>query len=324
MATAEKQRAAKPPNVVPVVSFDLGNRKVAITDGTQIIAFPSYCMARFARQDIDYSHADYLEHRSFGVDIGARRFIVGKGAGDLGAQPTFGGDKWGLAEQFLFAALSTLGLPQGTHIQALRCSVPDDQSPTQRAPFERLAGREHTFQVNGQEHTLFIERVQIVAEGKMAWYRAIKEGLLPYPHMPNGILDLGGGTAIARIISPNGTIDRAHEKVLQGGTSQLAAMIAAEMGLNNIEGFILDAIANGSFSVHAHNFKPIYDGLLPQWVNGIKGEMRKSWNAINDRYGHILVVGGSANIFRPFVEDNPRYIVAPNPQFYALEAMQNG
>ncbi|MEO1149299.1 MAG: hypothetical protein AAFY26_27715, partial [Cyanobacteria bacterium J06638_22] len=83
----------------------------------------------------------------------------------------------------------------------------------------------------------------------------------------------------------------------------------------------MDAIADGSFSVHAVNFKTAYDALLPAWVDGIRAEMNKAWKPIQNQYAQILIVGGSAPIFAPFVAENPRYVVAPNPQFYALEAM---
>lgn len=325
MATAvQKQRTVAAPKTVPVIAFDLGNRKVAATDGDKIIHFPSYSDRRSARQDLDYSAISFLENKSFGLEIGATAYCVGKIAFDLNAQPTFSGDKWRKVREFLFPALVALGLESGTTISTLRCSVPDDQSPEQRAPFEALAGREHSFVCNGRDYAIAIDRVAMVAEGKTAWYRASREGMFSCPSLRNGVLDLGGGTAIARLITPEGMIDRSREKVLSGGTSQLAQMIAGELNRNGIEGLILDAIADNSFSVYDLNFKAIYDSLLPVWVDGIKAEMRKAWSPINDQYGQILVVGGSTPIFAPFVKDNPRYVIAPNPQFFALEAMQRG
>jgi hypothetical protein len=216
-----------------------------------------------------------------------------------------------------------LGVETNAHIKELRCSIPDDQDLSQRAPFEKLAGQSHQFKVNGLEYTVRIDAVRLVAEGKFAWAQARKEDLLKYPTMLNGVLDLGGGTAIARLIAGDGTIARDYEKVIRGGTSQLASQIASDLGLMNVEGQIMDAIADGSFHVHAHNFKATYDALLPGWVDNIKAEMRKAWQGLGDQYAQVLVVGGSAPIFAPFVTDNPRYVVAPNPQYYALEAMQN-
>jgi len=139
----------------------------------------------------------------------------------------------------------------------------------------------------------------------------------------NAVLDLGGGTAIARLFAPNGTIARDYELVLDGGTSALAARIASEVGLLGCEGQILDAIADGSYAVHAVNFRAIYDALLPQWVDDIRSDINTRWKSIQNQYAQILVVGGSAPLFAPFVAENPRYIVAPNPQFYALEGMHH-
>lgn len=319
-----KTGTTKPVPTIDRISFDLGNRVNALTDGTKTVQFPSYSDRLSSRQDLDFEQPDFKTGQSFRVDIGAQAFKVGAIAGLLTAKPTFSGDKWTKAKEFLFAGLSALGIAPTTHIKELRCSVPDDQDLTQRTPFETLANRTHQFKVNGIEYTVRIDEVKIAAEGKFAWLRAIKDGLLQYPTYLNGVLDLGGGTAIARLIAPNGTIAREFEKVLQGGTSELAAQIAAEVGLMSAEGLIMDAIADGSFSVHAVNFKATYDALLPAWVEGIRAELNKSWRPIQNQYAQILVVGGSTPIFAPFVADNPRYVIAPNPQFYALEAMQNG
>lgn len=328
MTTQKKATSdhVKPPEipVIQRVSFDLGNRVNALTDGDKMINFPSYSDRLSSRQDLDFTQPDFKSGRSFRVDIGAQSFKVGAIAGLLTAKPTFSGDKWSKAREFLFAGLAALGIEKNTHIKELRCSVPDDQDLSQCTPFELLANQAHQFKVNGKEYTIRIDAVRIAAEGKFAWLRAIKEGLLRYPQYLNGVLDLGGGTAIARLIAPDGTIARDFEKVLQGGTSELAAQIAAEIGMVGVEGQIMDAIADGSFSVHAINFKVAYDALLPAWVDGIRAEMNKAWRPIQNQYAQILIVGGSAPIFAPFVAENQRYVVAPNPQFYALEAMQNG
>lgn len=324
-ATAKRNTTTAPDlQILPVVSFDLGNRVNAVTDGAKTVAFPSYSDRLSSRQDLDFAQIDFKAGRSFRVDIGAQAFKVGAIAGMLTARPTFSGDKWTKAREFLFAGLSALGIDTQAHIKELRCSVPDDQDTVQRSPFENLGGQTHQFKVNGTAYTVRIDRVRVIAEGKTAWLRAVKDGLLQYPQYLNGVLDLGGGTAIARLIAPDGTIARDYEKVLQGGTSQLAAEIAAECQLLGAEGQIMDAIADGSFAVHAVDFKAAYDALLPRWVAGIRGELNTAWRPIQSQYAQILVVGGSAPIFAPFVRDNPRYVLAPNPQFYGLEGMQNG
>ena len=307
------------------VSFDLGNRCNAITDGTKTVSFPSYVDRLSSRQDLDMTHADFVENQSFRVDIGAQAFKVGKIAGILAAKPTFAGQKWERVREFLFAGLAALGIETNAVINELRCSVPDDQDLTQVAPYQTLADKTHQFRVNGIEYTVRIDKVRVIAEGKTAWLRAIKEGLYKHPNHPlNGVLDLGGGTAIFRLIGIDGTIARDYEKVLKGGTSKLAADIAAECQLLGAEGLIMDAIADGSFRVHAHDFKSAYDALVPHWVDIIRGEINTVCRPIEHLYAQILVVGGSAPIFEPFVRDKQRYVIAPNPQFFALEGLQNG
>lgn len=328
MATKAKEppveQAKQDIQTIARISFDLGNRVNSLTDGSKIVSFPSYSDRLSARQDLDFTQPDFKEGRSFAVSIGAMNYKVGAIAGLLTAKPTFSGDKWQKCREFLFAGLAALGIEANAHINELRCSIPDDQDSGQRAPFELLADTTHQFKVNGKEYTVRIGSVNIAAEGKFAWLRAVKEGLLKYPQYLNGCLDLGGGTAIARLIAPNGTIARDYEKVLQGGTSELASQIAGEVGLLGVEGQIMDAIADGSFSVHAVNFKAAYDALLPVWVSNIRAEINTAWKPIQNQYAQVLIVGGSAPIFAPFVADNPRYVVAPNPQFYALEGLHNG
>jgi hypothetical protein len=330
MATKTKETittdTAPSPGVqtVPVISFDLGNRFNALTDGVKTVSFPSYSNRLSPNQDLHYDSVDFVEGRSFRVDIGAQSFTVGNIAGVFAARPTFSGEKWLKAKEFLFAGLAALGLDTTAVVSELRCSIPDDQDLSQRTPFETLADKTHQFKVNGIEYTIRIDRVRIVAEGKTAWLRAMKEGLFRYPGSLNGVLDLGGGTAIARLIAPDGTIARDYEKVLKGGTSQLAAEIAAECRLLGVEGKIMDAIADGSFAVNAYDFRAAYEALLPHWVSGIRGELNTAWRPIENHYGQILIVGGSAPIFAPFVKENPRYIPVANPQFFALEGLQNG
>jgi hypothetical protein len=320
---AREPREAPAIQTIDRLSFDLGNRFNALADGRTILNYPSYCAPLSTRQDLDYNSQDFKTGQSYRVDIGATSYKVGAIAGALGSKPTFGTDKWLKAQPFLFAGLAGLGISTQAHVKELRCTVPDDQDIAQCTPFTRLAGQTWEFKVNGRSYAVKIDAVKVAAEGKFAWYRAIKDGLYQYPGYLNAVLDLGGGTAIARLFTPDGTIARDYELVLDGGTSALAAQIAAEVGLLGCEGQILDAIADKSFAVHAVNFRAAYDALLLQWVDSIRSDINTRWKSIQNQYAQILVVGGSAPLFAPFVAENPRYIVAPNPQFFALEGMQN-
>ena len=313
--------SSKTKNQISRISFDLGNRFNAITDGKTIINFPSYSLRKSSRQDVDYSTNDFVNDLSFDVSFGGNSFLVGQIAGSFLAKPTFGGDKWKLVKQFFYAGVSGL-VPQDAVIENLLCTVPDDQDEDQRSPFLNLKGV-HNFTVNGREFNVTVKGVIVAAEGKFAWYRALKEGLYQYPKYLNGVLDLGGGTAIARLFHPDGTIVRDYDLVLDGATSALAAHIAVEVGLIKSEGQILDAIADGTFAVHAINFKTAYDAILPEWIDDIQTQMRTRWKEIHNQFAQILVIGGSAPIIAPFVQDNPRYVIAPNPQFYALEGLQS-
>lgn len=325
LATEAKNLKKVPPyQIIEKLSFDLGNRFNALTDGKELVNYPSYCAPLSSRQDLDFNSEAFKTGQSYRVDIPeAGAFKVGSIAGELASKPTFGGDKWLKAQPFLFAGLAGLGAGDYLRIRELRCTVPDDQNIAQITPFQNLAEQSFEFKVNNKPYSVRIDSVKVAAEGKFGWYRAIKEGLYQYPSYLNGVLDLGGGTAIARLFTPDGTIARDYELVLDGGTSALASQIAAEVGLLGCEGLILDAIADGSFSVHSVNFKAAFESLRLQWVEGIRSDINTRWKSIQNQYAQILVVGGSAPLFAPFVAENPRYIVAPNPQFFALEGMQN-
>lgn len=324
-AEAGKERPAI--QTLPVVSFDLGNRVHAITDGEKLVSFPSYSMPVSARQDWDFSLPAFQEGESFRVDIPmdedyVATYAVGKVAQSLSAHATFAGDKWAKVKENLFAALTAVGVNRQCEIRELRCMVPDDQDPHQVAPFKALQNKTFEFRVNSKEYSVKIGTVRIMAEGRPAWLRAKAEGRFLRPDLSNCVLDLGGGTAIFRVITPDGMIDRSRERVLKGGTSSLAAMIASEAGLEENEGGILDAIADGTFMVGVSNIRGPYQVCLPQWVDRIRGQVRNVTQPINSQYGQILLIGGSVPLYAPVVDGNKRYVIAPDPQFYSLWGLQ--
>lgn len=311
---------------IPVMSFDLGNRKNAATVGKGVIHYPSYAGIKKARQTVDVNSPSFVRNKSFLVEFGSCSYIVGQESAELlEHNPTYTGDKWKKVKEFLFASIHALNIGKTLHIKELRCSVPDDLDEAQCGPFRSMANKTHPFIVNGTEYKVRIDKVVVVAEGVFAWYRAIKENLLQYSGYVNGVLDLGGGTAIGRLINPNGTILRGREVVLDRGTYELANSIAGELRDSKLkESMIMDSIADGTFLVKGVNFKSVYDYILPTWVEGIRSDLNTAWKPLAGSYAQILVVGGSAPLFAPFVSDNPKYVIAPNPQFYGLEGMHNG
>lgn len=316
------------------VSFDLGNRTNAITsDGKKIYCFPSVLKRLSSRQDIDYSSDDFRVGQSFIVEIGSFKYAVGSIAQDLLGKPTFGFEKWGLVKQFLFASIAALGQGKTLRIKELRCSIPDDQDPAQTSPFTGLSGKTHQFKVNGQDYTVHIGSVRLSPEGHFAAYKALKSGLLKYPGFQNCVVDLGGGTAIGRVFMiSNGQLRilRDYEIVLEMGTSTLASTIASELGMNSVEGKILDAIAASVIhnnpkllTVHSTSFEGMLPQLEHEWCSGIRAEIRTKWKPIMPNIAQVLVIGGSAPLFqRNLSGGETRYVFAPDPQFYNLQAMQ--
>ncbi|XZN90758.1 MAG: hypothetical protein ACM65M_24595 [Microcoleus sp.] len=68
--------------------------------------------------------------------------------------------------------------------------------------------REFTF--NGHECLTTIRPVSAVDECRGAYDLALGRSMWRYPNNANGVLDFGGGTAIARLFAPGGGLSRGN------------------------------------------------------------------------------------------------------------------
>ena len=221
---------------------------------------------------------------------------------------------------FLFAALAELGLFGDVHIELLRTVTPDTQQPDQVTALKALEGAHHAT-VDGQTINLVISQVTVHDEGQPAWLMATNQQLWQYPTAMNGILDLGGGTGIARLFSPNGAPIRQSELILPG-TFALAEKIQSFMAGPRCIPEIMDAIENGTFQVPSgREFKSIFEHCLPEWLADIRGEIRSRWAMFDGRYAQIAVVGGSAPLAATLIEENPRYLALEKPQIVSLRGL---
>jgi hypothetical protein len=95
--------------------------------------------------------------------------------------------------------------------------------------------------------------VEPLDETLPAFLYAQSQGFFSFPEVKNAVWDIGGGTAIARIYLPNGTLIHDAEVILPG-TKALAQQVAVEMKeVFNLDfspnlADIMDAIQKGDLS----------------------------------------------------------------------------
>jgi hypothetical protein len=136
-------------------------------------------------------------------------------------------------------------------IECLRVALPDSRH---RENVKRLGELANTYEFtrNGERVYATIRNIQPVDETKPAYCYARANGLFKSPKSVNGVLDLGGGTAIARLYTPSGSAIRGAD-VNVPGTFELASRINAALmpttGQTQDLSLIMDAIANRSFTI---------------------------------------------------------------------------
>jgi hypothetical protein len=153
--------------------------------------------------------------------------------------------------------------------------------------------------------------------------------MFSFPDNPNALWDVGGGTSIARIYLPSGTMVQDAEIILPG-TKELAQQIASEVqavfGLNYSPALadIMDAIARGDYlyGTAKLDFSAIYQDVCEKWVESARAEIRSKWSKYLPNLGEVVVVGGSANLAAPICQaSGDRFWIAPEPQLFNIIAM---
>ena len=219
--------------------------------------------------------------------------------------------------------MGALKLSGDLKIKTLRLATPDTQDASQVERLLSLKGS-HQVVINGKALTVRVGAVQIFDEGVPAWVNACQSDVWQFPKALNGILDLGGGTAIARLVTAQGAVVRQSELILPG-TFELANKIGSYLGVNCVGPLILDAIENQTYMLPSGvNFKAQFLGARDEWLTTIRAELKSRWASFAGQYGQVLVVGGSAPLAIDLVSSSSRYLIAENPQMFALEGLING
>src|SRR4028119_184002 len=274
--------------VRPVLAVDPGNRFTKWVDCQTVRSIPSY-----VKELADWEEGG-ADGQSYEIEFSGRRYLVGRLAQLMGGLPAFEGGKADLAHLLILPALAS-DSPQ--RIERLVIPTPDSRN---LATIAKLKELETTieFSVNGHDCLSTIRSVVAVDECRGAYELALGRGMWRYPQNPNGILDIGSGTAIARLFAPGGALVRDADIVLPG-TSHLAQQIGGailpKVGNTADAGMIMDAIASGNLCYgsteidFSREFVAVRDG----WVSDIRQKLKANWSKYLPSLGELLIIGGS-------------------------------
>jgi hypothetical protein len=301
-----------------VLAVDPGNRFTKWIDCQTVRSIPSY-----VKELADWEEGGH-DAQSFEIGFSGRRYLVGRLAQLMGGSPAFESGKADLAHLLILPALAS-DSPQ--RIERLVIPTPDFRN---QATITKLKELETTieFSVNGHDCLTTIRSVVSVDECRGAFNLALERNYWKYPNHTNGILDVGGGTAIARLFAPGGALLRDAD-ILLPGTSHLAQRLAATI-LSKVEstadaGSLRDSIASGDFRYgnteidFSREFVAVRDG----WVSDIRQKLKANWYKYLPSLGELLIIGGSANLLEPMCSASKgRFKLAPKPQLFNFYGLQ--
>src|SRR4028118_1963053 len=300
--------------VRPVLAVDPGNRFTKWVDCQTVRSIPSY-----VKELADWEEGGH-DAQSFEIGFSDRRYLVGRLAQLMKGTPAFESGKADLAYLLVLPALAS-DSPQ--RIERLVIPTPDSRN---LATIAKLKELETTieFSLNGHDCLTTVRSVVAVDECRGAFDLALGRGMWRYPQNPNGILDIGGGTAIARLFAPGGALLRDADIVLPGTAhlaQRLAAAILPKVGNTADAGMLMDAIASGDYRYGNTDidFSREFASVRDSWVNDIRSKLKANWAKYLPSLGELVVIGGSASLLQPMCEASKgRFKVAPRPQFFNL------
>jgi len=265
------------------------------------------------------------------IEVEGKRYIIGKQAQELDGEPVFQHNKCELAEITVLVAIEPNPDLDYLHLAKLAIALPSDTNESDVEALRKLENYPLTkqFRRNGKDICYTIGRVEPLNETEPAFLYAQQQGMFAFPDNPNAVWDIGGGTSIARIYLPSGTMVQDAEIILPG-TKELAQQVASEVqatfGLNYSPALadIMDAIARGDclYGTAKLDFSAIYQDVCEKWVESARAEIRSKWAKYLPNLGEVLIVGGSANLAAPICEaSGDRFWIAPEPQLFNIIAM---
>lgn len=310
-----------------ILVLDAGNRTTQwINPDSEVITIPSVLKHFEDWEDIPEGSTESpvieLLNEDFQV---SSRYVIGTEAKLQKGKAAFAYDKIKLAEKLMFAALEPHCDSDMLVVETLRVALPDSRNQDYARTLKSLSGT-FNFIRNGQRVTASIRKVELVDETRPAYNYAKQRGLFHRPDKINGILDLGGGTAIGRLYSPSSQPMRIQD-VIADGTYKLANLVSAAMQRSTNKsldlGQIMDAIANQTYTTDSGvAFAGIFPKCRDTWLDEIRAEIRTRWADFFKEIGEVLIIGGSAPLaFQLETDTNKRFKIANNFQTISIEGM---
>lgn len=306
----------------PHVVFDGGNRSIQWIDPDGC----THCIPSFIKRlDPTWEDAEPGD-KSVVIQVGDKHFVIGQAAKDLGGAAVFAGDKVAIARHLALVALLPNRGQAAVRIERLLVALPNSRNTDDVAKLKALGGT-HEFTRNGQDIVATVRKVVPIDETRAAYQYAMKRDVFRSKRQLNGVLDLGGGTSIARLYGTSGTVMREADVQLPG-TFDLARKVAArltrQLGESPSLTLIMDGIAAGDFMLGTtgHCFRDAFDISRDEWLNSIKAELKTRWNQWLPSLGEVLIIGGSAPLAQPLeVSSKGRFKIAANPQTISIIGM---
>lgn len=305
-----------PPNAQArqAVVVDPGNRFTKWLECQTPRIIPSYC-----KQLSDWEDAE-PDPNSYVIQVTEKRYAIGKLAQELGGKPAFEEGKADLAHLLVLPAIASTS---PARIEQLIIPTPDSRN---RVVIQQLKKLENTldFSINGVDQIVSVRQVRTIDECRGAFALARLQKLWKFPQHTNGVIDFGGGTAIARLFTPSGVLIREADVVLPGTyalAQKLAAALLPIIGQSADLGLLMDAIANRSFQYGSTgiDFTAQFRTVQHHWLSEIRNKLKVAWNSQMANLGEVLIVGGSAPLLEPLSEASKgRFKIAPQPQFFSL------
>ncbi|MBW4580645.1 MAG: hypothetical protein KME42_13860 [Tildeniella nuda ZEHNDER 1965/U140] len=306
------------------VAFDGGNRTIQWIDALGMVhTIPSFI------KFIDPTWQEIQpSHNSVVIEHEGQTFVLGQAAKEEDGKPIFEAGKISLAPKLVLAALQPNPGEDVVRIERLLLALPSSRVTEDLEVLKSIEGT-HEFTRDGQRIVATVGRVVPVDETKAAHARAVKDRLFKSDTKLNGVLDLGGGTAIARLYKTDGSIKRDMDVILQG-TDALAEAISArinhKLGHTAQAWAVMDGIERGDYAIgeNGQSFKDAFDDAHAEWLTNIRQKIGSKWKPLNQsgQIGEVLIIGGSAPLAKPLEElTKGRFFVADMPQVISIRSM---
>jgi hypothetical protein len=304
------------------LAIDLGNRFVKICGSNGLVKCEESTYAEVFGSDgsaVRYVQGGCKElvGKSWVVGSAARHYRKGV--------RTWMAEKSEVAPRIVFGALEPPRKQKELKLD-LVMSLPSPEYEGQK--LQVLKG-EHLLLFQESVLNVAIESVTVMAEGQGAYQWSVAQGLT-VPDTWTGMIDLGGGTAIASLYDQSGRAVAAGRVVMRrGGSYGLSSDLAADPRLKDrVQGtprieVIMDGIANGSYEYGANgiSFADFFDEHRQIWLKHIISEALNRWDEWIERVGRILVVGGAAPLAQEWLQETDWIRLVPDPQFAQVKGL---